>query len=102
MRLDVVSVPTTPVIERPSVAKPDVASDGEQDFSHMLMDVMKEVTNLQNESKTMAENFLTGRRPVEHHDLMIAMERASVAMQLTMQVRNKALEAYQEISRMQV
>lgn len=33
---------------------------------------------------------------------MIAMEKASTAMQLTMQVRNKMLEAYQEISRMQV
>lgn len=102
MRIDVLTVPNAPVIERPKVAAPEASADGERDFSHMLMDVMKEVTNLQNESKTMAENFLTGRRPVEHHDLMIAMERASVAMQLTMQVRNKALEAYQEISRMQV
>jgi len=33
---------------------------------------------------------------------MIALEKASTAMQLTLEVRNKLLEAYQEISRLQV
>jgi flagellar hook-basal body complex protein FliE len=45
---------------------------------------------------------MTNRKPVEVHDLMIAMEKASTSMQLTMSVRNKTLEAYQEISRMQI
>jgi flagellar hook-basal body complex protein FliE len=44
---------------------------------------------------------MTGQN-VELHELMISMERAGLAMELTLQVRNKLLEAYQEISRMQV
>jgi flagellar hook-basal body complex protein FliE len=71
------------------------------DFAQTLMDVLKEVNSAQQDARGKQEAFMTGQ-PVEYHDLMIAMERAGVSMQLTLQVRNKLLEAYQEISRMQV
>jgi flagellar hook-basal body complex protein FliE len=87
------------------LAKPPVAQSVEpgkdENFGNMLMDVIKELNASQNDAKQLQEDFMANR-PVETHELMIAMERASTAMQLTMQVRNKALEAYQEISRMQV
>ena len=72
------------------------------DFAHMLMDVMKEVNESQTKAAEMQTDFMTGRRPVEVHDVMIAMEKASTSMQLTMAVRNKLLEGFQELSRMQV
>lgn len=71
------------------------------DFGKMLMDAIKEVNGLQQDSMKL-QNDVMANRPVEVHDLMIAMESASTAMQMTMQVRNKMLEAYQEISRMQI
>jgi flagellar hook-basal body complex protein FliE len=71
------------------------------DFAQKLMDVLKEVNESQLQAKDKQNAFMTGQ-PVEFHDLMITMERASTAMQLTLQVRNKLLEAYQEINRMQV
>lgn len=71
------------------------------DFASKLMDVLREVNAAQNESRVQQEALMTGQ-PVDIHDVMIAMERASVAMELTLQVRNKLLEAYQEISRTQV
>jgi flagellar hook-basal body complex protein FliE len=68
----------------------------------MLMDVLKEINQTQLHAREMQNSFLTGQQDVEYHDVMIAMEKASVALQLTLQVRNKLLEAYQEISRMQL
>jgi flagellar hook-basal body complex protein FliE len=50
----------------------------------------------------LREDYVTGRRKVEIQDVMVAMEKAGTSMQLTMAVRNKVLEAYQELSRMQV
>lgn len=79
-----------------------IKSGGESDnFGQMLMDALKEVNSTQMDANKL-QGDLMANRPVEVHDLMIAMERASTSMQLTMQVRNKVLEAYQEISRMQV
>lgn len=79
----------------------EAGAAGEGDFAQKLMDVLKEVNESQLQARDKQNAFMTGQ-PVEIHDLMIAMERASTAMQLTMQVRNKLLEAYQEINRIQV
>jgi flagellar hook-basal body complex protein FliE len=40
--------------------------------------------------------------PVDLHDVMIAMEKADITLRLLVQVRNKAVDAYKEIMRMQV
>ena len=71
-------------------------------FAQMLMDVMKEVNDSQSKATELRADFMTGRRPVEVQDVMMATEKALTSMQLTMAVRNKMLEAFQELSRMQV
>ena len=71
------------------------------DFAKTLMDVLKEVNNSQQNSAAMQNAFMTGQ-PVEYHDLMIAMEKASTSLQLTLQVRNQLLSAYQEIDKLQI
>jgi flagellar hook-basal body complex protein FliE len=72
------------------------------DFAQMLMDVIGEVNASQANAGETREAFVTGRRGVEVQDVMVAMEKAGTSLQLTMAVRNKLLEAYQELSRMQV
>lgn len=76
-------------------------SEAPEDFGQLLMDVLKEVNQSQQNARELETAFLTGR-PVEVHDLMIALEKASLGMQLTLQVRNKLLEAYQELMRIQI
>ncbi|MCW5945491.1 MAG: flagellar hook-basal body complex protein FliE [Fimbriimonadales bacterium] len=83
------------------VSTPKPQSANGDNFGSLLMDALKEVNASQLNAREMQTNFMAGRN-VELHDLQIALERASVAMQLTMQVRNKLLEAYQEIQRMQI
>ena len=85
----------------PPRAMPAATESDKGDFAQMLMDVLKEVNGSQQNAKETQNALMTGQR-VEYHDLMIAMEKAGVAMQLTMAVRNKLLEAYQEIQRIQV
>ncbi len=87
-----------------SPAKPSAVESpgGGEDFGQQLVSALKDVNQMQADAKGMQEDLMTNRKPVEVHDLMISMEKASTAMQLTMSVRNKMLEAYQEISRMQV
>lgn len=81
--------------------KPSVGGK-EEDFGKMLMNALEEVNGAQADAKGMQQDFLSGRRDVDIHDVMIAQEKASTAMQLTMTVRNKALEAFQEINRLPV
>jgi len=72
-----------------------------RDFSSLVKDKLEEINSLHKEADTMTQKFLTG--DVEDlHQVMLAAERASLTMQLAVQIRNKIIEAYQEISRMQV
>ena len=87
-------------LAQPPMAKP-VQMEQDENFGQMLMDAIQEVNKSQKDSRKKQEDLMANR-PVEYHDLMITMERASTAMSLTLQVRNKLLEAYQEINRMQV
>ncbi|WP_417900561.1 flagellar hook-basal body complex protein FliE [Bacillus haimaensis] len=78
-------------------------SSGEvhQQFSGYLKDALNEVNNSQIASNEMTRK-LVNNEGVELHDVLIAQQKASVSLQLTMEVRNKGIEAYQEIMRMQV
>ncbi len=56
--------------------------------------------NLKEADQTAFQANTSG--PVDLHDVMIAMEKADISLRLLVQVRNKAVDAYQEIMRMQV
>ncbi|MER3465708.1 MAG: flagellar hook-basal body complex protein FliE [Armatimonadota bacterium] len=83
--------------------KPEVtrSTDNGDDFGRMLTDALKEVNQAQVESGQVQRDFMAGRN-IELHELVFAMERASVSLELTMQVRNKLLEAYKQIEQMQI
>lgn len=66
-----------------------------------LADFIGEVNTQANASGEMQEAFAAGEN-VQLHDVMIASEKAGIAVQLATQIRNKLVEAYQEVSRMQV
>jgi len=74
----------------------DVASFGER-----IKEILGEVNDLQLNAGEIAEKFASGEIE-DIHDVMIAAEKASVGMELVLEVRNKLIDAYREISRMQM
>lgn len=69
-------------------------------FVETLRGAMEQVNQLQNTADTKVSAMLEGNG-MDVHSAMIAMEKADLSFQLMMQVRNKIVQAYQEISRMQ-
>ncbi len=70
-------------------------------FGQMLQDNLSQVNELQKSAESSVQTYAVGG-PVELHQVMIATERAQLALELTMQIRNKMVQAYQEVSRMNV
>lgn len=95
-------VKTADLLYRPAgpVAKP---ADGaaKNDFGAYLKDALGEVHELQAKAGEAIEQMV-GEGKGDLQDTMIALERADVSFRLMMQIRNKVLDAYQEIMRMQV
>jgi len=82
------------------VAGPSPAQDG-AGFGDTIKKAVLEVNDVQREADVLATRLAAGDA-VEIHQAMIAMQKASTAFQFAVQVRNKIIEAYQEIMRMQV
>jgi len=70
-------------------------------FAEMLNDSLKKLNDTKVNADNMTIKYLTGEIQ-DFHQVAIAMQEASLTMKLAVEVRNKIIEAYQEISRMQV
>lgn len=77
------------------------STDGPVGFLDPLMSAFQDTNKLQHNAEKLTNEAAIGG-DVDLHDVMIATEKASVAMNLTMQVRNRLIDAYQEVMRMQV
>jgi flagellar hook-basal body complex protein FliE len=77
------------------------AAPAQGSFGDTIKKAVGEVNDLQQKADGLATRLAAGDA-VEVHQAMIAMQKASTAMQFTIQVRNKVVEAYQEVMRMQV
>lgn len=90
-----------PIVPALDSQAPLISKTSEQSFSKVLTEAIDEVNRLQQDKQVLQQKFITGELN-DVHTLMIATEKASLGLQLTVQVRNKVLEAYQEMMRMQV
>ena len=71
------------------------------DFSETLKSALAETNDLQMDSSRNLERLVSGEN-VDLHEVMVSSEEAGIAFDLMMEIRNKLLEAYQEIQRMNV
>jgi flagellar hook-basal body complex protein FliE len=80
--------------------KSNAVQTGES-FADNLKAAINTVDKLQKDADTQMQNLATGRSQ-NIHETMIAAEKADLALRLMVQVRNKVIEAYQDIMKMQV
>ena len=80
-------------------ASPAVEGGGKS-FGESLMSLVESVEQNGAEANTAVSNMLDKSGDV--HDAMIALQRAEMSLQLTVQIRNKLVSAYQDIMRMPI
>ena len=84
-----------------STATASLNGSGLTSFANQLKTALAEVNSSQVQANEVTKKFLTGEIQ-DVHQVMIAMQEARLTMQMAVEVRSKLVEAYQEISRMQV
>jgi flagellar hook-basal body complex protein FliE len=70
-------------------------------FGDMLEQSIAQVNDLQTQADKLTQSLAAGKLE-DLHTVMVAMAKASLALEFTIQVRNKVIEAYQELMRTQV
>lgn len=100
MSISINSLPNINPVPR-NINSAGKTSEAKTSFSDVINDAINQVNNLQVESSQMTDDFLTGKSD-NIHSVIIAGSKADLALQMTLQVRNKVMEAYKEIMNMQM
>ncbi|MGC1513861.1 MAG: flagellar hook-basal body complex protein FliE [Acidimicrobiales bacterium] len=95
------ALPALPSLPSVGTGSVESAATGGQDFSKMVVDAIENLEGLQATSDDLATQATTGEL-TDVHDYMIASTEATVATELTVAVRNKAVEAFNSIMQMGV
>ena len=84
----------------PAPPRPPVESTG-ANFGDLLQSSLDRVGQLQSEADRAVEDLTLGRQ-TDLHSTLIAVEKAGIAMELALQIRNKLLNAYETLMRQQI
>jgi|DewCreStandDraft_2_1066082.scaffolds.fasta_scaffold00026_195 flagellar hook-basal body complex protein FliE len=91
-----------PVSPVPPRAQPASAhTEPALSFGAALRQAIEQLPKLQQDADAAARELATGGE-IELHDAMLALEQASLGFQLALTIRNKVVEAYQEVMRTQM
>ncbi|MFN7993850.1 MAG: flagellar hook-basal body complex protein FliE [Bryobacteraceae bacterium] len=86
----------------PEIIRPGVAATGKPgEFLNVFQDAIRNVESLQTTATQKVEDFLSGESD-ELHSTVLSTQRAELAFDMLLQVRNKVVTAYQQIMGMQM
>jgi len=95
----------TPLTPLPPLAPLNEAqinqTPGHADFGTLLKEAIRAVDDLQKQGEAASIGLATGQVQ-DVHTAVIALEKASLSLALTVEIRNKVIDAYNEIMRMQI
>lgn len=96
---------TFPITALKPLSMPDFSAlagnSGSGAFSDILQKTLGTVQSLQSDAASAAQKFMTGESE-DVHTVALAGQKAELAFELGLQVRNKVVSAYQEIMKMQL
>jgi flagellar hook-basal body complex protein FliE len=84
-----------------NVSNSTTSFEPNKSFASVLKESIDQVNNSQQAADNMTTKLINGEN-VDLHQVMIAQQKANITLQATLEVRNKVIEAYQEMMRMQV
>jgi flagellar hook-basal body complex protein FliE len=102
MRIPALDTPAiSPKTETPATTGADTSGAAGGGFGQALSNAISGLNESQNAADDASVRMAAGE-PIDLHEVMLARETASLDFQLAVQVRNKLVEAYQDVMRMQI
>jgi len=77
-----------------------LSMNGNESFAAFIKEIVSDTNEMQIDAGTKTDMFIKGD-PIDIHDVMIASNKAKTSFQLLLELRNKGLDLYREVSRMQ-
>lgn len=71
-------------------------------FKNFLLDSIREVNSMQQEADQAVERLVSGGEDVTPAEVLTAVQKADIAFRMMMQIRNKMIQAYQEVQNIRI
>ncbi|MFL0246781.1 flagellar hook-basal body complex protein FliE [Candidatus Clostridium stratigraminis] len=94
-------VPDSTIFDKINSDSKVTNNDTSNSFFDMLKSKLDEVNNQQIDAENTTQAFIEGDN-TDIHNVMLSTEEAKMSLELAVQVRNKIVDAYQELNRMQL
>ena len=95
------SISTNSILNNLNISKTTEEKTNGTSFSNVLSDAISKVNDSEVNANNKIESLIKGE-VVEMHEVMLAMQESVLSLQALIEVRNKTVEAYQEISKLQL
>ena len=95
------SISTNSILNNLNISNTTEEKTNGTSFSNVLSDAISKVNDSEVNSNNKIESLIKGE-DVEMHEVMLAMQESVLSLQALIEVRNKTVEAYQEISKLQL
>lgn len=79
-----------------------VEKNNDQKFGNIITEFIGDVNKSQNSADKMTSEYVSGENNIQIQDVMIAAEKAKTSLQLLMEIRNKTVDMYKELTRIPV
>jgi flagellar hook-basal body complex protein FliE len=99
--IDQIGLKPLTMLTQPQTKTEVGATDLTQQFGSFLNNAISNLSNQEAQVDQLNNQFISGNL-ADVHQLTIASEKATLGLELTLQVRNKVIEAYQDVMRMQM
>lgn len=83
----------------PDIINQDKKNNPVSGFADTFANLVQEVNQTQKASELAVQDFVSGKG-IELHEVMIAGEKAKTSLELLMEIRNKTIDMYKELTRM--
>ena len=95
------SIGTNSILNNLNISNTTEQKTNGTSFSNVLSDTISKVNDSEVNANNKIESLIKGE-DVEMHEVMLAMQESVLSLQALIEVRNKTVEAYQEISKLQL
>jgi flagellar hook-basal body complex protein FliE len=94
-------LPLTPPIAPSLHAQPAAGAAGGQSFHNILLEALDQVNAMQGQANQAVEQLVTGG-DVNPAEVLTSLQKADLSFKLMLQIRNKLVQAYQEVSNIRI
>jgi len=97
----ITSLPLTPPTVSPLSSPAAGAAQGGQPFKNILLEALNQVNTMQSQANEAVEQLVTGG-DVNPAEVLTTLQKADISFRMMLQIRNKLVQAYQEINNIRI